>query len=761
MIKIEDLSKNYIDRSNTVKALDQINLNLPNHGMVFVIGKSGSGKTTLLYILGGLLKQSDGNIVRKDHLDMFDIRRRTGFIFQNYNLFNDMTVKKNLKVSSSIKLKKTNEEEIDRLLDKFEISNLKNKKASYLSGGEQQRVTIARALLHDPDIILADEPTGNLDQENSFIVNQTLKKISETKLVVYVTHDIKTAFDYGDMVIELKSGKIKKITQIKDISNEKIEKSKNYTKISNIKTLISFSHRFLFNKPIRFVLSIFSFIISSLLFLLILSLSNYKETEVISKYIKDYNIDRYVFYEQNEYLDLFNQTITNNIYKGEDLFLSLDEHFEEKQISRILLNKYSLSINQAFNIIFYDEQIKNDLLTFSEGFIGVELDEIAISDYLAYSNNINLEDSIIIDGNTYKIKGIFQTDFESTSYIAKKNYGYLTDLDQFEEKYTYLSIYMSKNNLNNYIENEYIDIKHNYLMYNPTLQYSYAMSLKTKPINDDLVLLHGRMPLNSNEALVSSTKASFLNLIINDNFNETTLNFYNFNDSKFNNSYSNVINMFDYYIEGVTITGVVVGDDDLFFIDENIFQEVNRRYHDYYFIDEFIVFDKDLIDKETISSFNNNIYINEPMIKLIYHMSQLFETYWILLVTLLIIFTILTLFMLLTLFLNSFYQSIKEIAILQSLGLTNKNLVLMFFIQLIELLVISFILLIAFYLVSIYGINSYFNEMIKSRIIKIYLFDHIALYLTMLKMIFIGITINTLLINRALKTDMINSIKSS
>lgn len=230
MLEIKHLSKVYKSKNNEVRALDDINLKIQKTGMIFILGKSGSGKSTLLNVLGGLDQFSEGEIIicGKSSHDFkqsdFDSYRNTfiGFIFQEYNVMDNFTVSENIALALQLQGKKADDKTINDILQEVDLQGLGKRKPNELSGGQLQRVAIARALIKNPEIIMADEPTGALDSRTGMQVFDTLKKLSKDKLVLIVSHDKEFAKNYADRIIELADGKIVSDTSKEHIIPEQI-----------------------------------------------------------------------------------------------------------------------------------------------------------------------------------------------------------------------------------------------------------------------------------------------------------------------------------------------------------------------------------------------------------------------------------------------------------------------------------------------------------------------------------------------------------
>lgn len=226
MVKIENVNKHFNRRKNKIHIINNTTLEFENKGLVAILGQSGSGKTTLLNTIGGLDKINKGKIyingqkITKRRAYTVDKIRNLniGYIFQDYKLIENKSVFENIAISLrmiGIKNKKEIEKRVNYVLQAVNMYRYRNRPASMLSGGEKQRIAIARAIVKNPQIVIADEPTGNLDSKNSLEIMNIIKAISKEKLVILVTHEIDLAKFYATRIIELKDGKV-----IKDYQNE-------------------------------------------------------------------------------------------------------------------------------------------------------------------------------------------------------------------------------------------------------------------------------------------------------------------------------------------------------------------------------------------------------------------------------------------------------------------------------------------------------------------------------------------------------------
>ena len=216
-IELRDLQKIYIQGDEKIYALDHLTLNIEKGEYVAILGPSGSGKSTLLHTLGGLDTPTDGEVI-VDNVDISSYtdtelavyRRKTvGFVFQSFNLLPVLTVKENVEMPVLIDGHSLDEKYINEIMEFLEISDLKGRYPSQISGGQQQRVAIARALANNPQLVLADEPTGNLDTEISGKVIEflsgTCRKFGQT--LVMITHNEEIAAS-ADRIVRIRNGRI-------------------------------------------------------------------------------------------------------------------------------------------------------------------------------------------------------------------------------------------------------------------------------------------------------------------------------------------------------------------------------------------------------------------------------------------------------------------------------------------------------------------------------------------------------------------------
>lgn len=302
MLELNDIKKDYVSGSTTVSALKGINLRFRDCEFVSILGQSGCGKTTMLNIIGGLDKYTSGDlkingVSTKNYKDRdWDFYRNNsiGFVFQSYNLIPHQTVLSNVELALTLSgvSKTERKRRAIEALEKVGLGEQIHKKPNQMSGGQMQRVAIARALVNNPDILLADEPTGALDTETSIQIMELLKEISKDRLIIMVTHNPELAKDYSTRIVRLLDGvitddsdpysledmeadiKAKEAVKVKT-SEKKIKKSGKKQKTSmSFFTALSLSFNNLMTKKTRTILTAFAGSIGIIGIAMILSISN-------------------------------------------------------------------------------------------------------------------------------------------------------------------------------------------------------------------------------------------------------------------------------------------------------------------------------------------------------------------------------------------------------------------------------------------------------------------------------------------------------
>ena len=389
MLEIKNITKTYETDGFVQRALDDVSINFRNNEFASILGPSGSGKTTLLNIIGGLDKYDSGDLVinevsTKEYDDRnWDSYRnhRVGFIFQSYNLIAHQTVLQNVELALTLSgvSKDEREKRAKEVLDKVGLYEHINKLPNQLSGGQMQRVAIARALINDPDILLADEPTGALDSETSTQIMDLLRFVAKEKLVIMVTHNPELAEDYSTRIIKLKDGKI--TDDSNPYNGEKntkedleIEMKKSSKTSMNLKTALTLSLNNLLTKKGRTILTAFAGSIGIIGIALILSLSN-----GLNEYIDRVEEDTLTSYP----LTLDKASVDSNALMTTLMEANQDRDYEDGKV-------YSNNIMTDMLSTAASEQKSNDLKSFKEY---IESDKTNIKNYVSdikYIYNLNL-----------------------------------------------------------------------------------------------------------------------------------------------------------------------------------------------------------------------------------------------------------------------------------------------------------------------------------------------------------------------------------
>ena len=402
MLEIKKISKIYETEDLRQVALDNVSINFRKNEFVSVLGPSGSGKTTLLNIVGGLDRYDKGDLVinevsTKKYKDSdWDSYRnhRIGFVFQSYNLITHQSILQNVELALTLSgvSKDERKKRAKYALKEVGLEKHMNKRPNQLSGGQMQRVAIARALVNNPDIVLADEPTGALDTETSKQIMELLKEVAKNKLVIMVTHNPDLANAYSTRIIKLRDGKVIDDTDpydgiINTKENMQIEMRKADKTSMNLKTALSLSLNNLMTKKGRTILTGFAGSIGIIGIALILSLSS--------------GLNSYIKRVEEDTLSSYPLTIDKTTVDSETMMMSLME--SNKNANEKTDKVYSNNIMSDMLSSMAKGQSTNDLKDFKKY---IETDGKRIKNYVSdikYRYNLNLNLYKVNDGKYLQV----------------------------------------------------------------------------------------------------------------------------------------------------------------------------------------------------------------------------------------------------------------------------------------------------------------------------------------------------------------------
>lgn len=458
MIKLEKVNKYFNrHRRNQIHIINNTSLELEDKGIVAILGESGSGKTTLLNAIGGLDKVNRGKI----YINGKKITRRTshkvdkirnlniGYIFQDYKLLENISVYENVAMSLrmvGIKDKKEIEKRVNYVLEAVKMERYKKRPASMLSGGEKQRVAIARALVKNPSIVIADEPTGNLDSKNSLEVMNIIKAISKEKLVILVTHEVDLAKFYATRILEMQDGKI-----VKDYENEVTESleyrldNKLYLKdFKNIENLNNKNIQVnVFSNDEKQKLNINIAIKEGNIYIE----AKDKRVEIVDEnsaieFVNDHykKIDKSI-YEQYDYnLDDISDKEYKPKYKSiygffKSIYKGFKTVFDYTILKKILMVGFfasSLFIVYAISNIAGVSQIdEKEFIQIDRNYLKAEMPKVSVDDFLTYESLPNVD--YIIPGDSIVSFKYTADDYVQTSRYTFEISGSLMSLDKVQE----------------------------------------------------------------------------------------------------------------------------------------------------------------------------------------------------------------------------------------------------------------------------------------------------------------------------------------
>lgn len=422
MLELKQIKKSYKTGDFKQVVLDGINLNFKKSEFVSILGPSGSGKTTLLNIIGGLDQYDSGDLIingmstKKFKDKNWDSYRNNsiGFIFQSYNLITHMSILNNVELCmtlSGVSKKERKERAIDALTS-VGLKNHIHKKPNQLSGGQMQRVAIARALVNNPDIILADEPTGALDSKTSIQIMELIKEISKDKLVIMVTHNPELAKNYSSRIIELKDGKVINDTEESNETEERVDYKLKKTSM-NFFTALNLSFNNIMTKKGRTLITAFASSIGIIGIALILSLSNGFKLQ-IDKYEKD-TLSQAPIIISEQSMDS-NALQANTKEEKLESYSKKKKIYSEKTAEKVIhVNKvtpdymnYIESIDQKLiGGVQYSRATSLNLLTMIDNKVKL-IDPSMIA--VQFPSKLNGESSVVMEENFEVIEGEYSSD---------------------------------------------------------------------------------------------------------------------------------------------------------------------------------------------------------------------------------------------------------------------------------------------------------------------------------------------------------------
>ena len=589
MIELKNVSKSYrLANGIEKKALNCVSLNFSDTGLVFVVGKSGSGKSTLLNIIGGLDKEDSGEVIvdgkslkyfKNEDYDYYR-NEYIGFVHQEANLIPDYNVYENIMIALKLKKMKISYEDCDKLLDYLSLNSLGNRNINELSGGEKMRVSIARALVKNPKILICDEPTGSLDLETGNQIFKILKSVSKDRLVIVVTHDINNAKVYGDYLIQIDNGSI--------ISNNLVCETISNASFRSTRSKLPFKEKFrfafknLFNNKVKMFFSLLLVFLSLIFLLISLNFNNADIAYTQSIVLNDLGYNKVLIkkydYVKNNISDMYYDSyFTDENVKS--LSNVLGENYVRKY--RIQQNGNYLEFNYNYenmlaengfshDAYYYHESYKDRFVVYSgEDFdiIGrkpIEADEIMIHSYLAdlfmhvgiMSNGSyyypksyeELLDDKYIDFGNYKLKvvGIINDNLKEYDFVH--NLGYYENMVLYyggiltieNKKYEKFLNDIMEPSYNIYVSEKFLDssnYKKDTIMANAVLIVN-DKNLKTYAIGsyltNDIMIYNGNNystinNLDDNEIILNT---KYLNVISNGKYSSKLKEYLNENKDK-------------------------------------------------------------------------------------------------------------------------------------------------------------------------------------------------------------------------------------
>ena len=713
MIKINNINKEYVGQNAQSVALRNISLTFKDTGLVIISGRSGSGKTTLLNMIAGLDKPSSGEIITSYKKDVF-----YSFVFQDFQLIDYLTIEENLRLVKNFDV---DIKDFEELVKKYELFDILTHYPNQISGGEKQRVAIVRAILMDRPVILCDEPTGNLDEDNAIIVSNMLKDVSKEKLVIVVTHDLDVFEGKQDRLIKLNKGLIEE--DIDNSSNYKSNIQEDAGIIFNKKTKFVLMKKFVRKNKIRYSFLFISLLLSILLLFASINIFVNKDYVVVNDtYASEKIIVDFSKYDKsnNAYYSLSKIELDKMMNKYDSKMYYYDfesaDYYKGIIVNRIYVSNYT---NQK--IIYGDDKLEDN--------------DIIISDYNAYKLSNDLSSLIGMELGKYTISGIFETNFESYKD---------SDNDYFYS--VCYAIYVNKKSLINYV-NDYNIISY----YKSNDRINEFEVYKSK---NNIAIFGENTNLNDNEVGISENfaqnYATDLSSLIG---NKITIDFVNYLE-RGNNSNIEIISK-DYTIKYIYQNKY---DEDEISLNENSYNEIavdvcstlNNRIANGFSVDKF---NQSIVKELMNAGFKDNTYLTSDIdagIDWVYNIS-------LIAIVVGIIMFIISILILSNFIHNIFTSEKRTIGVLVSFGILKSKVSTMYFNTIFGLATFCYIIVMVLNIFIVIALNLMIRKLVEIKTNVVY-YNPITIFISLLPILFIMLFALLIINNRMKKKTIIDII---
>lgn len=755
MFILENLTKIYSTQNGNVAGIENFNLELPDKGLIFVMGESGSGKTTLMNVLAGLDEETSGKILFNDEVvtnyneKQWDIfrNRYIGIVFQNFNLIDDMNVFDNLALP--LKILKTDKNqisnEVERVLEYVGLSKYEKRKVYELSAGQKQRIAIARAIIKNPDIILADEVTGNLDPNNSKEIFDLLDKISKRCLVIAITHDKASAYQYGDRIITIADAllvsdednrKAKEISGLQynimlsdsvnhveycqkkqlgefDIKSEILKSLKLNPNQKEVKYTLSIkmneetdskkdlfpwksNHRIknlsltevikmaagnLAKRKARLAMTSLLFLFTCTLLFMSIIIGNNDYIRSFSNYLKTKDLTNVGITRNAAYTDGLGNENETQLYKGKQFLKDVKSIVEQKDIIECMKD-----CDVGYTNL--DGEAKFCTTNFiinnnSDFFKTLEIDGVL---------PVNA-DEIVLDYNTAEKLGISSDKLKQKVTVYEDSFivtGILHSKIREEDTY---SIFSDKLIQMKVEKEESLSLNATNLVQSKSTRNYVNTSARIGSVNwltaknNTFQLIYGEVPKNKNEFLISADLAEEIGWDGTDNF-VTMYRLPDLYQKKYNGMYDDKINMYDYTGKQVNVVGIFqteLADDtkqaDILMQDE-MYLKLKADYYETLFSDEYFINIKDYEEYEIVKEFISAGYrVNAGVSMYIYIFIDVTAKLKKGLHVAVLISMIMTIIMMMSYIVYNIRDHARKIGILRAIGVGSKDIIRMFLVE--------------------------------------------------------------------------------